>query len=501
MISFGSLDRVLDSVSPGIRTPAGPVSEAFIWGREPMMLLNGPIGSAKTSTEGKKVFVETTRMIPWFEESDGTKTREYNLSIWREKYDSLWNATIKSWFKIVPRDFGKFQGSPGRPANHTIEWEDEWSQKGYGRCRLNAMFRAFGESADPEEVRGTEYVDALLQEWDLLAEELTIAISGRLARSPVRSILGRPGRMYGSCNAPDVLGYIYRDFFETPPSGYRLYRQPGGLDDGAENIAAIGREYYLDIIAKNQHRPWYIKRMVNNRPGFTRDNDVVYPGYDDDRHLAPTRLDPVKSVRVIVGIDGGNTPAAVYMQEMPNRQLRILDEITTEASGMIALSRAMLRLEAERYDGCEFYTVCDPAMNAGHETEEGSDQQRLSKLLKRKVHFARTNDPERRIEPIAEALRANLDDGRPCFLLNRHCKALRRGCNQTYHWHRVRGTNERGRIAKTPDSHPHDAAGYGALETSYGLAARLEEEQRKRKAARDAKERGVERYNPLRRRG
>lgn len=498
--SFGSLDPVLDVTAPGIRSPAGPVSEAFIQGREPMMLLNGPIGSAKTTSEAKKAIVEATRLPPWKEEPDGSRVREYNVAIWREKYDSLWNAQLRSWWKIFPRDFGKFEGSPGRPANHVIEWEDVWTAQGGGRCRLVAMFRAFSESADPEEVRGTEYADSIMPEWDLLPEALTIAISGRLARAPTRKILGRPGRMYGSCNAPDVLSYIYRDFWEKPPQGYRLYRQPGGFEPGAENIDAIGLEYYRDIIAKNQQRQWYIRRMVHNKPGFTRDNDLVHPGYDDEIHLSPTRLSPVKSVRVIVGVDGGLTPAAVYEQEMPNGQLRRLDEITTEASGMIALSRAMLRLEAERYEGFEFYTVCDPAMNAGHETEEGSDQQRLSKLLKRKVHFARTNDPDRRTEPLNHYLGLRLPDGQPGFLLDPTCLATRRGLNQTYHYHRVRGSNERSRIVKTPDSHPCDAGGYADMETSAGHAARLAANENRARNARAQREREVKRYNPLKRR-
>ena len=78
---------------------------------------------------------------------------------------------------------GRSQRAPGRPATHTIEWEDEWSRQGGGRCRLVAMFRAFGDAADPEEVRGTEYADALLQEWDLLPEELTIA-TGMTYKTP-----------------------------------------------------------------------------------------------------------------------------------------------------------------------------------------------------------------------------------------------------------------------------------------------------------------------------
>lgn len=496
-LSFGSLDPVLQKTTPSLLSSSGPVSDAFIVGAEPMMLLNGPIGSAKTTSEAKKALFETTRMRPWQPTEGEPPVREYNLVVYREKYDSLWNATIRSWKKIFPEEIWKIDGSRGRPADQKIEWEDEWSRKGGGICRLRAMFRAFGEQADPEEVRGTEYADALLQEWDLLPEPLTIAISGRLARAPTRKIMGRTGRIYGSCNAPDVLSYVYRDFFEEPPPGYKLYRQPGGLDADAENIDALGREYYLDIIEKNGHRIWYVRRMVHNKPGFTRDHDIVYPGYDDDVNLSSTRLEPIRSLRVIVGVDGGNTPAAVYMQETPAGQLRILDEIALESSGMIALSRAMLRLEAERYEGCKFHTVADPAMDAGHETEEGSDRQRLAKLLKRPVHKARTNDPERRVEPIRAYLERRLDDGRPGLLLDKVCNAMRRGFNQTYHYRRVRGSNERSSIVKTPDSHPHDGAGYAAMETSQGLSARLEENRTRKMRERAQASREAGRYSPF----
>lgn len=489
--------------SPGtasIFKSIGPVSDAFVLGVEPMMLLDGPIGSAKTTTEGKKVLYETTRMRPWQRDAEGNPVREYNVCFWREKYDSIHNATLKSWFKIVPKDIGHFTGSQGRPANHTIEWEDEWSPRGGGVCRLNAMFRAFGEDADPDETRGTEYADVVMQEWDLMPEALTIAISGRLARNPTRAVMGRPGRMFGSCNAPDVTSYIYRDFWENPPEGYRRYHQPGGLSAEAENIEFLGREYYLDIITKNKNRPWYIRRMVHNQPGFTRDTDLVYPAYDDDYHRAKETIPVYRNLPVLVGVDGGNTPAAVYMQELANGQLRTLAEIALEQAGMIALSRAMLTLEATpRFKGCEFYTVCDPAMKNGEDTEEGSDRSRLAKLLKRKVRLAPTNDPTARKEPIAEALNRRLDNGEPGYLLDPSCLCIRRGKSQTFHYRRIRGTNERAGIVKNPDSHPCEAEQYASMATGRAHARDLESARQRKAAARMQQQRQAARYNPLRR--
>lgn len=488
---FGSLGELLARTSDGVRflDSAGPISDAFIMGTEPVTAINGPVGSAKTTASIKKCIVEATRIWPW---DNGRRT--YVPYVYRVKYDLLWKATIPSWRKIFPEGIGEFVGSSPRSAVHTIDWQDE-----YGPVRMVAHFQAFGEAADPEDLRGIEPTDVYLNEIDTMPEALFIALTGRVARTPGRQILRRPGRAFGDLNAPDVTNWTYRDFWEDPPAGFRLYRQPSGLDPNAENPKGAGPEYYHDIIAKNEKRPWYVRRMVYNKPGFTRDADVVYPAYDDDKHLSAKPLEYLPALPVLVGIDGGGTPAAIYMQETPAGQLRILAEIALESSGPIALSRAMQILEAWRFRKAEFHTVCDPAMSAGQDTEEGSDRGRLSKLLGRPVHLARTNDPDRRHEPLAEKMRFTLDDGSPGLLLDPTCKRLRRGYSQTFQFHRVRGTNERGRVVKNPDSHPCEASEYAAMECGQGHARLLKVERERERDARQKRNREASRYNPLRR--
>ena len=490
---FGSLDDVLKRTPEGLNllSSAGPISDAFILSTESVAVINGPVGSAKTTASVKKALVEATRLVPW---DNGVRT--YTLGVYREKYDNLWKSTIPSWWRIFPAEIGKWNGSRPRAAEHVIDWRDEW-----GPVRLIAQFAAFGEQADPEDARGLQVTDAYLNEIDLMPEALFIAISGRVARAPTRATLRRPGRIFGDCNAPDVTNWVYRDLFENPAPGFKLYRQPGGLEPNAEN-PAIGREYYLDIIQKNQRRPWYVRRMVHNKPGFTRDSDVVFPEYDDDRHRAKETIPVRKELPIIVGIDGGLTPAAVYQQHLPNGQQLWLAEIAMTSSGPKALSREMLALEASpRFKGCEFYTVCDPAMHAGHETEEGSDRQRLAKHLGRPVHLARSNEPKARCEPIHDALKTITDDGQPCLILDPSIRLCRRGFSQTYAFHRIRGTDERGRILKNPDSHPMDAGGYAAMESGQGHSRLLKAQRERELAERRKQAREAQRYNPIRRNG
>jgi hypothetical protein len=491
---FGSLNELFDRTVEGrkVLRSAGPISDGYIMSTAAVSLITGPGGSGKTTASAKKALFETQRIYPG---SDGI--RRYVLGVWRQKYDNLWKATIPSWWKILPKELpgSDWTGSSPRAAEHVIRFRDRW-----GDCELTARFRAFGEAADPEDLLGNEMTDAYLNEMSTLPEELFIGLVDRVGRDPPREVIKRPGRIFGDSNAPDVLNWTYRDFYEEPtPAGYKLFRQPGGRDPGAENVEAMGRAYWEHSAMVNAHRPWWVKRMVDARPGFTRDLAIVYDKFDDDVMVARHTVEPVRDLPILVGQDGGFTPAAVYCQEASDGQLRILGEVALERGGMTDLSRAMLALEARRFPRCEFFDTCDPAMCAGEDIlGEVSDRQKLAKLIGRKVTSAPTHDVSARIGYVRQKLELNLGPGRPGVLLDPSCKALRRGFNQTFHFRKLQGSNDIASIAKTPDSHPHDALQYAASRCGSSEARRrtsdiARDRQERRKAA---GEQG--RYDPFR---
>jgi hypothetical protein len=506
---FGSLTDVLKVTAPvtdeglrieggpthNIMRSAGPVSDAYILSTDPIALISGPGGSGKTTASVKKAIVEAMRIRPG---PDGV--RRYTLGVWRQKYDNLWKTTLPSWWKILPRDLpgSNFTGSSPRAAEHVIPFRDKW-----GPIFLTARFRAFGEVADPDDIRGNEFTDVYLNEMDTLPEDLAIGLVDRIGRDPPRQMIGRDGRIFGDQNAPDVLNWTYRDFYEVKKPGYKLFRQPGGLDPGAENLDAMGRGYYENSARLNAHRKWWVNRMVHNRPGFTRDVDLVYPAYDDDRNLAPETIAPAKGIPITVGVDGGLTPAALYKQEMPSGQSRWLAEVALERGGMAELARAMLVLEATRFAGFEagdFFTVCDPAMCDGEDTEEGSARQRLAKRLGRPVAPARTNDTGARWDAVRAKLALTVDNGAPGLLIDPSCVGCRRGFNQTYHFRKTRGTNDLSSVVKTFDSHIHDGGQYAELESGVARAQRSTREIQRDREKRQAEARQKGRFNPLRRR-
>lgn len=472
---------------------AGPISDAYILSHNPADLIIGPGGSGKTIASGKKFLVEAQRIFPG---ADGV--RRYILGTWRQKYVNIWKATIPSWWKLFPKDMpdSKWTGASPREAEHNLRFEDQ-----YGMILATNRFRAFGDTMDPDDILGNEFTDCYFNEWPTLPEELCSALVDRVGREPPREVIKRAGRFYGDGNAPDVLHFIYRDFYENKKEGHVLHAQPSGLAPNAENIEAMGRGYYENSAMMNSHRPWWIKRMIHARPGFTRANAPVWNEWDDERNMANSTIPVIKELPVITGSDGGLTPATAYMQEKSNGQLRILATVSLDRGGMSELSIEMLALEASpRFYGCEFFSQCDPAMGAGEDLDDKSDRARLSELLGRKVHLAPTNNPGARQEAIKSKIRHTCEGGEPGLLVDPSCKPIRRGANQTYHFKNLQGSDDLSSVAKTKDGHTCEAAEYGALVCGTAEASRRRGDRDARREKRRKESREAKRYNPHQRR-
>lgn len=277
------------------------------------------------------------------------------------------------------------------------------------------------------------------------------------------------------------------------------------MDPGAENLEAHGgRGYYEQIIAENWSDQYYVRRMVHAIPGPIRATNMVYDKFNEMQQLAKATLVPDPVLPVLVGVDGGFTPAAVYGQEMPDGQLRVYAEVALERGGMEELAKAMLVLEARRFQNCEFRTVCDPAMVAGEDDvpegeiqqiSRGSDRQRLSKLLGRKVHLAVSNDVGRR----HDAVRAKIGDGGTGYLLDPSCKGLIRGKRETCQFRTLQGTNDISSVKPGFDTHVADAEQYLAMECGTDAARRRRSELQSNRQKRREEAHGAGRYNPLKR--
>ena len=507
-LQFGSLDDKLKQYAGGLAVlmdSAGPVSDAFIHSDGTRDLLSGPVGSGKTTACVKRALLRATQQPPLLQRRpDGRLQRTYRLTVYRQTYAQLWNTTIKSWCKVLDpnKGLGRLVGSPPRPAQYTLDFEDR-----FGPIHLEVNFLAWGDDADPDDLGGTESTDAYLNELPTLREDLFINLGRTVGRFPNRGELGLPpddltipyGAIFADANAPEPDSYVYRDFWSPEkPAGYRHYQQPGGFHPEAENLKAVGRAYYHQQAEANRHRPWWIKIKIHHKPGYNRETDVIYPDFDDDVHVSHQPLAAYDVLPVLVGFDGGATPAAAFKQELADGTLRILAEVVITRGDEFDLARGCAVVMAQpRFKGCEFIGFCDPAMGAGEDMTLGSMRHRLEKELGIKIREAASNDPETRHAPI----RRKIEKGKRLLLVDAtHAPTIRRALAGTYQYHTTRGTGDRGKAVKNPDSHVMEAAEYAAMQSGTE-AARLrrgeavrQREQRRQQAAQQP------RYNPLARR-
>lgn len=509
LLRYGTLDEALRGYDAGaalLLDSAGPISDAFIMSRGTRDLLSGPVGSGKTTACVKRYLRAAMQQPPMLHNGKRLKgaPRFYRLNVYRQTYKDIWQTTVPSWCKILNPDagVGDIVGSSPRPGKFTLDFDDGW-----GPIFTEVNFLAWGDDADPDSLGGTECTDAMLNEMPTLREDLFINLGRTVGRFPNRGEIGLPddpnipyGAIFGDANAPPPDSWVYRDFFSPEkPKGYQHFRQPGGLDPNAENLKAVGRTYYTAMVEANRHRPWWIKIKIHHKPGYNRETDVIYADFDDDVHVSMVPIKPYPVLPVLVGIDGGLTPAAAFMQELADGTLNILAEVVVTRGDEFDLAEAMAAIMgASRFAGCEFVLQCDPAMGAGDDTKIGSMRSRLAKALGLKpqaVKLAATNDPESRHAPIREKIK----DGRRKLQVDAtHCPTIRRALAGTYQYHVTRGTAERGRAVKNPDSHVMEAAEYGAMQCGTEAArVRRSEIQRQREARRAQPSGPRPRYNPF----
>jgi len=487
---LGDLVRASGALIKDLTLP-GPVATDFLLCRDPFPVLNGPAGSGKTTTCIMRALYSAARVPP--DPSDGV--RKYKLGIIREGYDPLWKTTIRSWQKILPADLpgSSWTGSSPRSATHVIHFKDA-----FGPIRLTAEFLAFGDGFEPDDLVGYEFTDVWLSEINKQREDVFINLADRIGREPPRKILQRGGRIFGDCNAPEVTNWVYRTWWEDATPGFRLFRQPGGLHPDAENIHIVGRDYYSQQIQQNVKRPWHIRRQVHNLPGFARDVDVVFSGFDDERMMSTLPLDVHPELTLVIGVDGGLTPAALFGQATGDGQCRVLAEVALERGGSTELAEAINAMLAEsRFSKVrDVIVICDPACGAGADTKDGSFHTRLAAATGLNVRLASTNDPDVRVTALASFMSRALPGGRPGLIVDPSIKAFRRGCNQTYHYHKNSMTGERMSFAKTPDSHVCEAGQYMGLGFGHAQAVERRRTRAQERAASRAN-RGTRGYDPM----
>jgi hypothetical protein len=490
----------------------GPVTAAYMAAQDLIRAIMGPIGSAKTSTCLMDFVYKAQSSHP-----QGDGWRRFKTVVVRDTYRNLEKTTIPSWHRWFSKDIGEWSGGEGgRPGKHVIRFECPDGVP----LEYIAEFIGLNENKVEDVMRGYEFTAAYLNEADLLSRDALTYIVSRLGRYPPRDAYGNGATWWGAgldFNAPDTENWTYEDLVEKPIEASKFFRQPGGLEAGAENLENLpgGRRYYEQLVMANPE--WWVRRYVHNRFGYSRTGKPIYPEFNDARHVARSPLIPVPGIPIILGADAGGTPGGALMQQMRTGQWWALDEIVSpanEVTGPLRFAKRInLLLAEERYrrvlasrldleEGEQaIIGYCDPSALYGADRQAGEKNWMEAVAHATQIRFkpAPTNEPTIRMEAVRRPLVDTIDGTEPGFLLSPMCRVLRKAFNSGYRFRKLQiaGVDRYDdRAEKNEFSHVMEGLQYGMSGGGEHLEVTGRRERRER-ARRSAPAQVQNDYDPM----
>ncbi len=462
----------------------GPIARAFINDRMFISSIMGPYGSAKTTSCFQKIL----NCVLWQNPGpDGV--RRIRVCVVRATYGQLASNVIADWLAWFPRTKANWNGEENKHVL-TIDFP------GVGRCVIEMLFRGMDKLSAEAIFKGLALTLLWLNEVDTLDMSVLKFGLPRVGRFPAAKDGGCAwSGVIADMNAPEVTNWTF-DFLVNkkldipdalleslraiygPLFGISFHRQPSGLSPDAENLANLPAGYYdrLCIAFTDNEK----RRFVDNEFGAVNNGQPVYPEFRDLSHVAPNPLSPLPGVPITIGVDGGMTPAAVFLQEDSYGQIRVLDELVVMAAndndqlarlGATNFGNEVRTFFKARFPHSQMGDVWgDPAGFDGGDDEDLAWMQRFGKALGKKVKSA-PGTRGNRITPRLEAVRSCLVDRerqiKLGLMLSPSCPKLRQGFNNGYVLTRVKFSNGTGRTKDEPlkndFSHVHDALQYGVL--------------------------------------
>ncbi|NIT60463.1 MAG: hypothetical protein GWN00_30945 [Aliifodinibius sp.] len=454
------------------------------------LFIRGPVGSGKSSGCIWHCVLNSFKQHVWY-----NNTRFARYGIIRASYPALKSTVIqswKNWFKMLVNIVYDTPIRGEMILNHP---------DGETQVRIELVFIALDREEDVNKLQSLELTGAHVNETAEIPRGVHQMLKSRINRFPqepgVPWLKAVDPFIICDYNSVDTEHWLYRIAEEEQPPKHSFYHQPSALmmvdaNEGdpknpiidasgnhyilnreADNVNNLDIDYYPDIVLGAD--PDWVNVMILNNYGQLRLGRPVYPEYRDEVHFKEKDFNPIKGVKIIVGMDLGLTPAAAFMQLTPTGNLMIFDELVTEECSIEKFCKDYLRPKLiNEYHEFNYELIIDPAATQRSQ----NDMQAAKDIIKKAGLYYRTapsNNPTRRREAVVYFLR-KLDG----FILGPRCRFLRKGFISEYKYEKKRvaltAANSDPQFKEKPEkniySHIHDALQYGALEASQGRTVR-----------------------------
>lgn len=433
-----------------------PTVASFMKDRHRYKYIQGPIGSGKSSGCVMHLF---NCMIS--QQPDSNKVRRTRYVIIRNTYVRLMDTTkitIDEWF---PLSCGLYTW---KEQKRTYLWK--FALEDGTTVQSEWLLRALDDPSDYSYLSSLEITGAWLNEGREIQEQVFIDLRGRIGRYPPARIVEPtyPFIIIDS-NPPSVRHWLYRYFVDLPSREeksrelFAFFQQPSGLDPSAENVRNLRPNYYQDLMV-GQDEEW-INVFVHGKFGEVREGKPVFSSYRDSVHCTESQLVPFRGAPIIIGMDFGLYPAAVFCQYTPEGGINVYDELVSEEPTDVEtfVKDRLLPTCSNKYFLFDMYIVGDPAGNA----RSAINFRTCFQILKSygfTAYPAYTNSIHDRIRAVNHFLTRE-----GAFLMSSSCIYLRKALNGEYHFRRLRVATEK--YEEIPEknlySHVADALQYACL--------------------------------------
>jgi hypothetical protein len=461
--------------------PGGETLKNFLKDNSFVRGMRGPVGSGKSVSCCIEVMRRACEQEP-----DKNGVRRSRWGVIRNTNPQLKTTTIKTWLDWYPENiFGVFKWSV--PYTHMVRFAD---------VEIEVIFLALDRDEDVRKLLSIEFTGIWINEAREVPKSIIDACTMRVGRFPSRKD-GGPS-WYGvimDTNAPDedhwwaimsgevpLPEYLTREeaLMLVRPDDWSFYSQPSALNevkspDGevidykpnpkAENKHNLVETYYPKLVA-GKTKSW-IDVYVMNRIGNVVEGKSVYANFAPEIHMAREPIPVVPNQDLIIGMDFGLTPAAVFCQRLPTGRWLVLAELVASNMGAEKFSQEIKHVLAKKFpdhfDDAIIYG--DPSGDYRAQTDEKTPFSIL-RAAGLKAYPAPSNDPSIRIDSVDGTL-TRVVQGKPGFLLDPSCTILKRGFEGGYAYMRVRASGATERYHDAPDknkfSHIHDALQYAMI--------------------------------------
>ena len=454
-------------------TPDGEIIKKFMKDNNFFRGLRGPVGSGKSVACCIELFRRALMQKP-----NNKNQKKSRWAVIRNTNPQLRTTTIKTWLDWFPEnEWGRFIWSV--PYTHRIQ---------KGNLDIEVIFLALDRPEDVKKLLSLELTGVWINEAREIPKSIIDACSMRVGRYPsVKDVGASWFGVICDTNAPDedhwwsimsgdapLPEYIPEEEAKllVKPDIWSFYNQPSAMiehkdQDGlihkytinpkTENHKNLNPAYYKNIIM-GKSRSW-IDVYIMNRLGTIESGKSVYSQFNETTHISSKPLAPIKGYPIWVGLDFGLTPAAVFAQRQSFGKWIIFREIIGIDIGAIKFAE-ILKQEMSVIGNFDYNIYGDPAGEQRAQTDETTPFQIL-RAAGVKAIPAPTNDITMRTESVNAAL-TRMQDGKPCFKIDKRCVVLIKGFNGGYQYRRMNVVGDRyeEKPNKNRYSHVHDALQY-----------------------------------------